>query len=147
MSLSMSRAFLLSATLLFMAVSSPAYAEPQGGHGKKDCKADVARFCPEVKPGEGRLLACLKAHQAQLQPACQAKLPQWEKVQQMKQTCRTDREKFCAQAGRGKETRACMKKNHDLLSEACRGAIEQIKAVKKSGSTASYWDHWVKALS
>ncbi len=37
-----------------------------------DCKPDTAKFCPGVKPGEGRIMMCLKAHEVELTPACKA---------------------------------------------------------------------------
>jgi hypothetical protein len=36
------------------------------------CKADVKTHCAKVKPGGGRILACLKGAQANLQPDCKA---------------------------------------------------------------------------
>jgi len=36
---------------------------------KKACAADLEKFCPDVKKGEGRK-ACLRSHQQELQPAC-----------------------------------------------------------------------------
>ena len=30
------------------------------------CKSDVARLCPGVQPGGGRILGCLKAHKMQM---------------------------------------------------------------------------------
>ena len=99
--------------------------------GKGACKADREKFCSQVKPGEGRILACLKDHQSELQSACQEKLPAWEKFQQMKQTCKADRKKFCGQVTR-EEMHACMKENHDKFSPACQAAIDEVKAWKKS---------------
>jgi hypothetical protein len=36
---------------------------------KKACATDLEKFCAGVKKGEGRK-ACLRTHQAELQPAC-----------------------------------------------------------------------------
>ena len=38
----------------------------------KDCKPDAEKFCKGIRPGQGRILACLKSHQAELAPACKA---------------------------------------------------------------------------
>jgi hypothetical protein len=146
---------LLVTTLFLMSFSNVAYADhKKGGHGGTACKADIQQYCAQVEPGEGRIVACLKQHQSQLQALCQEKLPQMERVQQMKQTCQVDREKFCPKAERGKPARACMKKNYDLLSASCRTAIDEIKAWRKAhpptlqqpatpptgGSSASHWE-------
>ena len=34
------------------------------------CEEDTAKFCPGVKPGGGRIAACLKEHTAKLSSAC-----------------------------------------------------------------------------
>jgi Cysteine rich repeat len=34
------------------------------------CRADVDRFCKDVKPGAGRIRECLKTHQADLSEGC-----------------------------------------------------------------------------
>lgn len=51
---------------LGLALSLPAAAEK----GKGPCAADAAKFCKDVKPGEGRVLACLKEHEKELSQAC-----------------------------------------------------------------------------
>jgi hypothetical protein len=34
------------------------------------CKADVARLCPGVQMGGGRIIACLKGHKMELSVGC-----------------------------------------------------------------------------
>jgi len=36
----------------------------------KACAADVKQFCADIKPGEGRVEACMKAHVANVSDAC-----------------------------------------------------------------------------
>ena len=38
------------------------------------CKADAARLCRGVRPGEGRMLRCLKAHENDLTVGCAKEL-------------------------------------------------------------------------
>ncbi len=38
--------------------------------GRKACAEDVKRLCANVKPGEGRIAQCLKAHTQDLSPTC-----------------------------------------------------------------------------
>jgi len=57
--------FALSAGL-GLACSLPASAEK----GKGPCAVDAAKFCKDVKPGEGRVKACLKEHEKELSEAC-----------------------------------------------------------------------------
>lgn len=40
------------------------------------CHAEVTRLCPGVAPGQGRIVACLQAHQTELSPMCKQKLDQ-----------------------------------------------------------------------
>ena len=39
------------------------------------CKADMEKFCKDVKPGEGRIVKCMKEHEAELSEACKAHKP------------------------------------------------------------------------
>ncbi|MGC4059723.1 MAG: cysteine rich repeat-containing protein [Aquabacterium sp.] len=45
-----------------------------GQHGamKAACKEDVAKLCEGIKPGGGRIAACLKAHKDQVSDGCKA---------------------------------------------------------------------------
>jgi hypothetical protein len=51
---------------------------------EKPCMADTARPCPNVQPGGGAQLACLKAHKEELSPACKKKVMQ-AKIKQEEQ--------------------------------------------------------------
>jgi len=44
------------------------------------CKSDVARLCPGVQPGAGRIIGCLKEHQMEVSVGC-AKAVQKMKAQ------------------------------------------------------------------
>lgn len=46
---------------------------------RKPCAEDEKRFCAKIKPGQGRVLACLKAHRKQLEDMCHAAIFQVEK--------------------------------------------------------------------
>lgn len=41
---------------------------------KKACKADYKKLCKEVKPGQGRIIQCLKSKEAELSGACKEAL-------------------------------------------------------------------------
>jgi hypothetical protein len=40
------------------------------------CKDDAAKVCKDIKPGEGRILRCLKQHEGELSPACKEQMSQ-----------------------------------------------------------------------
>jgi hypothetical protein len=40
------------------------------------CKSDVAELCKGVKPGGGRVAACLKEHKDQISDACKSAIKQ-----------------------------------------------------------------------
>jgi Cysteine rich repeat len=56
-----------SFALLAFADSS---AEAQQAEAMKYCKADVARLCPGVQMGGGRIIACLKEHKMEVSVGC-----------------------------------------------------------------------------
>jgi hypothetical protein len=59
-----------SALSLGALVSAAPSALAQQGAAKKYCKADVARLCPGVQMGGGRIIACLKEHKEEVSIGC-----------------------------------------------------------------------------
>jgi hypothetical protein len=41
---------------------------------KEACNEDAKKLCKDVKPGEGRVVQCLKKHESELTPACKASM-------------------------------------------------------------------------
>jgi hypothetical protein len=50
------------------------------GPRSRPCRGDLQQFCADVQRGGGRILACLKEHEAQLSPACHDALAAHEKA-------------------------------------------------------------------
>ena len=48
--------------------------EHPGGGPRRACRSDAKKFCEGIKPGEGRIIACLKENLSKLTPACAEKL-------------------------------------------------------------------------
>jgi hypothetical protein len=61
---------LASALSLAALVSAAPNALAQQAEAMKYCKADVARLCPGVQMGGGRIIACLKAHKEEMSIGC-----------------------------------------------------------------------------
>jgi hypothetical protein len=58
-----------SFSILALALSAPS-ALAQQAEAMKYCKADVARLCPGVQMGGGRIIACLKEHKMEVSVGC-----------------------------------------------------------------------------
>jgi hypothetical protein len=61
---------------LVSALSLAAFAFAESGalaqqaEAMRYCKADIARLCPGVQPGGGRIIGCLKAHKEEMSIGC-----------------------------------------------------------------------------
>jgi hypothetical protein len=57
-----------------LSISALAFSGPsalaQQAEAMKYCKADVARLCPGVQMGGGRIIACLKEHKMEVSVGC-----------------------------------------------------------------------------
>ena len=69
---------LATSSLAFAQGTPPPSPPPPGGGGAGDfakvreaCHDDVERLCKDVKPGDGRLRECLRAHKDELSAGCQ----------------------------------------------------------------------------
>jgi len=99
------------------------------------CKQELETFCKDVTPGEGRVLACLYAHNDKLSGKCEYAL--YDAAAQLERAvaalsyamneCRDDLEKFCSgvPAGQGRLLN-CIRTNDGKVSERCRQAIKEI---------------------
>jgi len=115
------RIIFLGIAVLVMAPASSAAEHP--------CKEDAERLCKGVEPGEGRILQCLKQHEAELSAACKQKRDSFrERMQEIRAACEEDAKRFCAgvQPGGGRIAR-CLQQHQADLSEACRGEGQKIR--------------------
>src|SRR5262245_11275439 len=92
------------------------------------CKADVDKFCAQVKPGGGRIVQCLKQNEAQLSESCKERMKMAQaQMKEIKDACADDVQQFCAgtKAGGGRIAR-CLKGHQDKISAECKTALEQV---------------------
>ena len=108
----------LAAALLVAAASASSVAaqQPLAEQVLEGCKSELESWCQSVTPGEGRLLACLFAHEDQLSGKCEYAL--YDAAVRLERAinaltfvaseCRGDIQSLCAevQAGEGRIARA-----------------------------------------
>ena len=96
------------------------------------CKADLAKFCPDAKPGGGKVAACLKTNAAQLSPSCKERVAQMkEALKEVQAACEEDIHFLCAgiEPGGGRIA-ACLKQSANEVSPGCKARIAEAKAGK-----------------
>ena len=99
------------------------------------CEKELVGYCSEVTPGEGRILACLYAHEDKLSGQCQYAL--YNASAQLEHAvsalnyvagqCQNDIEKLCAkvQMGEGRIAQ-CLENNAESVSPACKQAMNDV---------------------
>jgi hypothetical protein len=93
------------------------------------CAGDIKSKCADVKPGEGRIRACVKEHLTEFSEPCQARLA---KVAATGKACKEDVKQSCADKNRGRgRLAACMKDALGKLSDPCKDALAQAVAARK----------------
>jgi hypothetical protein len=60
----------VGAILLVFTSGAMAQMRPGARAVLQACKPDIARFCSQVPPGEGRIKACMKEHLHELSEPC-----------------------------------------------------------------------------
>jgi hypothetical protein len=130
----MRRLFLSTGSVLFMVVSlfcvvlyygsgSPAYAQES-----LICADDIEKYCKDIKPGGGRILNCLKAHENELSVSCRGKIGELQGfIKECEQACAGDIAQFCKeiQPGGGRIIK-CLKERDKELSPSCSAKLEMI---------------------
>jgi hypothetical protein len=97
------------------------------------CKEDVEKFCKDVKPGEGRIVKCLKEHESELSAGCKQKQAEHkaarkERAEKFKEACQADIQQFCkdVKPGEGRILK-CLKEHASEVSAGCRDALPKKK--------------------
>jgi hypothetical protein len=111
-------AFALGAALLLIG-SSGASAQEGLFTSERDCATDVQSLCAGVKPGGGRVLACLQSHAGELSVGCSTIL---SKAAWTAKECASDIRQFCPNATFGNISE-CMKPHLGEASANCKSAL------------------------
>lgn len=128
---------LLMVAAVFMLVSNANAAEDILESVAKGCEKELTSYCSNVTPGEGRVLACLYAHNDKLSGQCEYALydaaVQLERfvaaLSYLANECDADLEKFCSavEAGEGRLLQ-CLDDNSKKISARCTQALKDVGA-------------------
>lgn len=96
------------------------------------CEDDLAQYCSQVTPGEGRLLHCVAAHEDKLAGQCVYALYQAASLLEqlsvaiayVARSCESEIQTLCSDvdAGEGRIL-ACLEENDAEVGESCKKAI------------------------
>lgn len=131
----MRKSWMLALGLLFMA-AMPAAAQQKpaaapaamaGPEVPMVCAQDVKKFCAGVRPGEGRMLECLRKNTDGLSPDCKPAIAAG-RTNIPASPCKADIERLCpgVEPGEGRLAE-CLRKNAISLSASCRTYQVRIK--------------------
>ena len=96
---------------------------------EKPCQADIKRLCGDVKPGQGRIQACLKEHKDEISPECKEKIAiaaetLQKKAAEVSAACEGDAKKLCPgiEPGQGRILKCLLQKKTEL-SDGCSASL------------------------
>jgi len=96
-------------------------AVPQAFANSGPCADDMANYCKDVRPGQGRIITCLEGHENNLSSGCRAKLAEMEK----KRPCTDDAIRYCSEVQRGEgRVLQCLAEHENELTPQCKANIE-----------------------
>ncbi len=99
------------------------------------CKMELEKYCGQVTPGQGRVLACLYAHEDKLAAKCEYAL--YDAAVQLERAvaalsyvaneCDADLEKYCESIAPGEgRLLECLEKHDKKVSESCKQAVKDV---------------------
>ena len=99
------------------------------------CKVELEKYCSNVTPGEGRILACLYAYGDKLSPKCEYAL--YDAAAQLERAiaalsyvaneCGEDLEKYCSAFAPGEgRLLECLNKKSKQLTKRCKQALKDV---------------------
>lgn len=110
---------LITILSLFAFVSSAAVLLPSAAQAEGACKKEAHKLCKDVKPGEGRIVKCLKGKYKNLPEPCKKHVKA-----EVRAACGKDVDSFCkgVKPGDGRLWK-CLKKNREKLSQKCQNIL------------------------
>jgi hypothetical protein len=88
------------------------------------CRAEMDKFCKDVEPGEGRIIKCLREHDADLSDKCRA----YVNTASQYMACIDDAVRLCphTQPG-GARVLACLRTRMSDLSSQCKRELARLR--------------------
>ena len=111
--------------------------ESVGEMVKSACQADLDKYCPQVTPGNQRLLACIYAHEDKISNRCTYALYDAAIALEravagltyVAQQCEADIEKLCGTVTPGEgRILACLDSKKSDVSDLCKQAVKDVMA-------------------
>jgi len=101
--------------------------------GGSDCRKEFKSICKDSKPGDGRIIECLKTNKAKFSDKCQKRIEHREKMHEKMQACRAEVTKLCGDSEKKADgqRRKCLEENKSKLSEECRAMGKMMMERKK----------------
>ncbi|HET7843283.1 MAG TPA: cysteine rich repeat-containing protein [Xanthomonadales bacterium] len=116
------------------ATASAAEEKPLIARVRDACGGEIRELCAKITPGEGRVIACLYAHEDELSGRCDyvvleaasQLLSITTQMNEVARVCKPDIELLCqgARPGEGRIAQ-CLRKHQKALSVPCAGEIEK----------------------
>ena len=119
----------ISVAALVAALSLGASSADAASALAKACAKDVKSVCADVKPGGGKLKACVKEHFSELSTDCQVAIV---KAAAIGRACKADAKKLCSDVRPGKgHVAECLQSHTADLSDGCKEALAKAEAGAK----------------
>ena len=129
------RIFLVALAVLLLGITGVNAGQGLVETVANGCKMEIEKYCSQVTPGQGRILACLYAHEDKLSAKCEYAL--YDAAAQLERAvaalsyvaneCNEDLDKFCESIEPGKERLLdCLDKHDKQVSKRCKQAIKDV---------------------
>jgi len=128
---------LLSVVVLLVLVFSVSVfaLETAFNNAIESCKTELKTYCKDVKPGQGRILACMYAHSDKISSRCEYAMydaaVQLERavasITYIASECKDDLKSLCSTVAAGKGRLAtCLLENKKKLNKRCAQAVDDV---------------------
>jgi hypothetical protein len=108
---------------LVMTVAPATESNALLGSSLKACESAIKRHCGDVKPGGGRVQACIEQNFHALSRPCGDSLAHAAEIER---ACESDIQTLCPHVTRSAQVVACIRPKLDQVSRPCENALAKI---------------------